>query len=595
MPPVRLDPLVPPAGSGCLIGPTDLEGFRREARRLLAAGVPPEAAVWQVDGEPEDLWAPDSEPPTHQGEASLADRSHADPGPPGVACSSHAGHPAGCARPHAGPTGPLGARGAPGGLPRVPRAFLDLCQRVALHRSPARWALLYRLFWRLQHEPALRHDAADADWLAARQMAREVQRDLHKMKAFVRFRELPGAAQDGGPLFIAWFEPAHRIVQAVGPFFARRFANMHWAILTPDLSLHWDGHALHTGPAARKEDVPALDAVEDLWLTYYEHVFNPARLNLPAMAREMPRRYWANLPEARLIGPLAADAARRTHAMVRQAPTEPRRGMRRVVPVRAAAAQDAAAVGVAGDPPAGSSPAHAPAAHAPVAHAARQADAPQAAPSDAGSARASHPAHRPSPASPPATSLDLLRQQAARCRDCPLWEPATQTVFGEGAVRARLMFVGEQPGDQEDVRGRPFVGPAGKLLDRALAEVGLDRDALYVTNAVKHFKYELRGTRRIHKTPTQREAAACLHWLESEIDSVAPQALVALGATAARSLLGRAVSVTAERGQWLTRSDGRPVLVTLHPSALLRLPPDERDGAYARWVDDLRLAVQPHA
>jgi DNA polymerase len=150
------------------------------------------------------------------------------------------------------------------------------------------------------------------------------------------------------------------------------------------------------------------------------------------------------------------------------------------------------------------------------------------------------------------------------------------------------MFVGEQPGDVEDLQGRPFVGPAGQLFARALDELGIAREQVYITNAVKHFKFELRGTRRIHKTPAQQEAAACLHWLEDEIGLVDPQALVALGATAARQLMGRTVAVTRERGRWLERSDGRKVLITLHPSALLRMEPEDKDDAWQAWLGDLR-------
>ncbi|HVQ23689.1 MAG TPA: UdgX family uracil-DNA binding protein, partial [Planctomycetota bacterium] len=187
-----------------------------------------------------------------------------------------------------------------------------------------------------------------------------------------------------------------------------------------------------------------------------------------------------------------------------------------------------------------------------------------------------------------------LRAATDRCRECPIGEHATQSVLGEGPLPARLMLVGEQPGDQEDRQGHPFVGPAGRLLDRALAELGWSRVQVYVTNAVKHFKFELRGKRRMHKTPAQREAAACLHWLEDEIDLVQPEAIIAMGATAARSLLGRAVAVTSERGQWIERpADGRPVLVTLHPSALLRVVDrEEQAAAYARWVADLRQATR---
>jgi uracil-DNA glycosylase family protein len=189
-------------------------------------------------------------------------------------------------------------------------------------------------------------------------------------------------------------------------------------------------------------------------------------------------------------------------------------------------------------------------------------------------------------------ALALLRENAARCRECPLGALATQTVWGEGPAKARLMLVGEQPGDREDLAGRPFVGPAGQLLERAMHALGWTREQLYVTNAVKHFKYELRGKRRMHKTPGQLEILACAHWLQSEIELVQPAAIIALGGTAGRSLLGRAVKVLSERGQWQQRPDGVRVLVTLHPSALLRGDPDSRERDFAAWVADLRVASE---
>jgi DNA polymerase len=192
----------------------------------------------------------------------------------------------------------------------------------------------------------------------------------------------------------------------------------------------------------------------------------------------------------------------------------------------------------------------------------------------------------------PAERWRALRDDAARCRECPLGTFATRTVWGEGPMRPPLMLVGEQPGDREDLEGRPFVGPAGHLLDRALAELGWDRDTLYLTNAVKHFKYELRGQRRMHKTPAQREILACHHWLESEIETVRPAAAVALGATAARSLLRRPVRVMVERGRWSERDDGLRVLVTLHPSALLRGDPEDRETAFRLWIRDLAHATR---
>jgi uracil-DNA glycosylase len=187
-------------------------------------------------------------------------------------------------------------------------------------------------------------------------------------------------------------------------------------------------------------------------------------------------------------------------------------------------------------------------------------------------------------------TLDQLKAATMACRECPIGEIATQSVIGEGKLEPKLMLVGEQPGDQEDLQGHPFVGPAGKLLARALEAAGIPRDQTFVSNAVKHFKFELRGKRRIHKSPTQREIAACHHWLDDEIALVKPAAMVALGASAARSLLGRAVPVTVNRGQWLAREDGLEVLVTLHPSALLRVDSEEREAAFEAFVADLRQA-----
>jgi DNA polymerase len=176
-------------------------------------------------------------------------------------------------------------------------------------------------------------------------------------------------------------------------------------------------------------------------------------------------------------------------------------------------------------------------------------------------------------------ALKALSVATDACRECPLGAYATQSVFGEGPVGAVLMVVGEQPGDKEDLVGRPFVGPAGKLFDRAVAELGWSRDKLYVTNAVKHFKYELRGKRRIHKTPAQREAEACHHWLESEMELVQPRGYIALGATAARSLLGRPVAVMKERGHWIDDE-----------AALLRGDPAQREAAWKAWLKDLSVA-----
>lgn len=473
--------------SARLAGPTDVDGFRRAARQLVAQGIPPEQVNWSIcEGV----------------DRSLLDQVSLPVGPAGDAVEAPA--------------------------LTVPAAFVELMEWVVLHRDPHRFGLLYQLLWRLQREPSLRRDPLDGQWMHAQRMAHAVQHDLHKMKAYVRFRPIDRGPADP-PLHVAWFEPEHHVVEAVAPFFAARFATLRWTILTPLRSLFWDGERLALGAAANRDQAPPPDAGERLWLTYYEHIFNPARLKLAMMKKEMPVRYWKNLPEAALIAPLSAAAHARSAAMVDQPPTEPARRIRR-------AATSLPAVG-------------------------------------------------------PVPSLDELRAAASRCSDCPLHADATQVVFGEGPLQPPLMFVGEQPGDQEDLRGRPFVGPAGQLFDRALSELGMSRGDHYVTNAVKHFKHELRGTRRIHKTPAQQEAAACLQWLEREIALVQPRAIVALGATAARSVLNRHVAVLRERGQWLQRDDGLPVLVTLHPSALLPMAPPSRDAAHAEWLADLARAA----
>jgi uracil-DNA glycosylase family protein len=185
--------------------------------------------------------------------------------------------------------------------------------------------------------------------------------------------------------------------------------------------------------------------------------------------------------------------------------------------------------------------------------------------------------------------LDALSRRAASCQACPLWKDATQTVFGEGPPSSDVMFVGEQPGDREDREGRPFVGPAGILLDKALVEAGLDRKRIYVTNAVKHFKFEQRGKRRLHKRPNTSEIKICRRWLFDEIEAVSPRLIVALGATAAHGLTGRATAVQSNRGSFLTVDNGLRVFMTIHPSALLRLQDEEeRRAGHQSFVNDLR-------
>ena len=471
-----------------LASETDLAGWRAAARRLRTANVSPEAALWTVDGDA-SLFAPGD---------------------------SHAADP---------PTAPASAF-------TVPREFFDLAEQVILHRSDERFSLLYRLLWRLKEQPNLLKISTDPDVTRARLFAQAVSKAAHKMKAFVRFRL---THDEQGEAYVAWFEPAHRVTEATAPFFTGRFANMRFSILTPDLCAHWDTRTLAFTPGADPADAPQSDALEDYWRTYYASIFNPARLKVGAMQKEMPKRYWRNLPEAALIPELIAQAQGRTDTMVRQAPTEPNR---RVVKTAVRNSRDA--------PWDGQAP----------------------------------------------TSLAEVAAGVDHCRRCDLWRDATQGVPGEGPPGARLVFVGEQPGDQEDLAGKPFIGPAGQVFDRALADAGVPRTETYVTNAVKHFKHELRGKRRIHKTPDAGEVAACRWWLDAERRIVRPRVVVALGATAGLAVFGKPTPIGKLRGQALQLSDQAQGVVTYHPSYLLRLPDAAAKAeAYAMFVEDLRYAL----
>ncbi|MFW2830675.1 UdgX family uracil-DNA binding protein [Sphingomonas sp. ID0503] len=449
----------------------DFEGWRDAARSLALAAVPPGDVVWQA-GDNGDLFADEA------------------------------------------------VREAPAdGQFSVPRAFVDLARDVVLHSDPQRFALLYAFLWRLRAEPGLIADAADPLRRRLEEFAKQVRRDIHKMRAFLRFREV---ADEEGPRFVAWFEPEHHIVRANAGFFMRRFASMRWSILTPEVSVHWDGATLTEGPGATKGDAPEGDPVENTWRTYYASIFNPARVKVGAMLKEMPKKYWKNMPETALVPGLIANAQARESGMI------------------AAAEEKIAAVA-------------------------------------GGNSQGAWAA---------------LRQEAAGCTRCHLYKDATQTVFGEGPVDARVMFVGEQPGDQEDLAGKPFVGPAGQVFDRALAQAGVDRSTVYVTNAVKHFKFEQRGKRRIHSKPQGPEIDACRWWIDQERVLIRPPVTVALGATAARSLFGKVVTISGMRGRPHDLPDGGKAWVTVHPSYLLRLPDKAAaEEEFARFVEDIRQAA----
>ncbi|TYT27566.1 UdgX family uracil-DNA binding protein [Luteimonas viscosa] len=441
--------------------------------------------------------------------------------------------------------------------PRAPKALFELAPAVLCHRDPQRLGLLYRLLWRTGHgEPALLSNPADADVQRAQALAQAVRRDAHKMKAFVRFRAVPG---DEGA-FIAWFEPEHRIVDRVAPFFARRFAGMRWAILTPYRSAAWDGATLAFGDGGARSDAPDDDAREELWRTYYAHIFNPARINPRMMRQEMPVKYWKHLPEAQLLPSLLQGAGARVRDMAAREAQAPRRRIPQRHPTQ---------TGGRGELPSGNG---------------RSSGIRERLDSGPG----------PDPGTGPGQSLDTLRAAARACRACPLWEPATQTVFGEGPADARVLLLGEQPGDSEDLTGRPFTGPAGQLLDRALGELGLDRARFYLTNAVKHFRFERRGKQRLHRNPEAAHVQACRPWLARELEQVRPEVVVCLGATAALALFGRGFRLMEDRGQWRTLRDGTRAFATVHPAWILRQrDPAAREAAYTGFVADLAQLAAP--
>ncbi len=493
----------------------DFDGWRAGARRLRAAGVRPEHAGFRVGGgEQSGLF-----------DAFL-------PAPP-VACREPVLQTQNLAGSERGKELDPGFRGVEREEEfRVPKSFLDLASEVILHRSADRFELMYRLLWRLGDEPNLMRITTDRDVADALERAKNVSRASHKMKAFVRFRRVE---DDQGEAWVAWFEPAHRVLEKTAGFFVRRFGAMRWSILTPDGAALWDGEALSFAPPATRDMAPDGDVVEDYWKTYYASTFNPARLKTRTMQGEMPKRYWKNLPEASLIPELTALSAVRTTAMVEAVPTP---GNPRLAGATAPVARP----------------------HCPTDDVV-------------------------------ANSLSDIERAVQGCRRCPLWRDATQGVCGQGPRRARLMVVGEQPGDQEDLAGRPFVGPAGKVFDGALKEVGIERSDIYVTNAVKHFKHEPRGKRRLHKTPNAGEVSACRWWLDQERELVKPRVILALGGTASLGVLGRKPTVTKERGRPLALADGATALITVHPSYLLRLPDEKaRVRERAAFVEDLRAA-----
>ncbi|MEM1212551.1 MAG: UdgX family uracil-DNA binding protein [Planctomycetota bacterium] len=424
--------------------------------------------------------------------------------------------------------------------PPIPKRFIQLATTVAHHRDPRKWHLLYRLAFRLTHgEPRLLSIATDPDTAELLRMDHSVRRDAHKMHAFVRFHEVPFDSLQAPGIpesrtnrpetrFVAFHKPEHRIAQREAGFFIKRFPAFHWSILTPHGCIHWDTKQLHTSPGVDADQAPPEDSTTDQWLAYYAAIFNPARIKLQAMENEMARKYWSTMPETRIIPDLLQTADVRVKRM-NDEPQEDR--------TAAACVPDVGEL-------------------------------------------------------IPSMALPVLQRAAANCGACDLCDDATQTVFGEGPSDAEIVFVGEQPGDHEDRQGRPFVGPAGQLLDEHLQAAGLPRSAIYVTNAVKHFRFKRMGLSRMHRKPTTQHVRACAPWLRAELRTLQPRLLVCLGGTAARAVIRSDFSITAERGRWIDSPYCAETLATFHPSALLRAEGQRRDEMTAAFAADLRSVAE---
>ncbi len=434
---------------------------------------------------------------------------------------------------------------------KVQPDFLQEARAASCHSNEDRWALLYSILWRLNHdEPQLMELAGDPHIARMRKYSKAVSRDVHKMKAFVRFRKV-----DGNPSrYVSWFEPQHLIVEYAAPFFKRRFSNMNWSILTPVGCAHWEGQpcepARDNFPGAQQSEerlwfsstvdknfAPQGDQFEEAWRVYYTSIFNPARLKVSAMQSEMPKKYWKNLPEAAEINALIQTAEERERLMIMQRKEA-----------------DQLHCGTRPDNPA------------------------QLVQTQIQDSRLS--------------PLQALKLTASLCTNCSQGETATQTVFGTGPEDATIMIVGEQPGDQEDLQGQPFVGPAGQVLSAALKRAGIDKEQCYLTNAVKHFGFTPRGKKRLHKKPSASVVVACGQWLQKELEIVDPEIVIYLGATAASTRFGTEVKISRDRGQ-VIQSDGRKHLITAHPSSILRLQQGAtRNAAYGRFIYDLSQSMK---
>ncbi len=397
---------------------------------------------------------------------------------------------------------------------KIPREFIEDAQFVSAFRDESTWNLLYKLAYRIVYENKnLMSLALDNDVLDFHRRMKLVSRDLHKMKAFVRFKEIK---KDDQSIYMAWHRPDHRVLKFSAPFFTDRFNGMNWAIFTEEESMSWINNKLEFGPGITQQEAQAFDETEELWKTYYASIFNPGRVKIKMMKSELPVRHWNTLPEAQLIDQLIAEAPARLDAF--------------------------------------------------------------------------YESQRPSALQwvPNEASLSELKAALPNCSACGICSKATAPVFGEGPETARIVFVGEQPGNDEDLSGSPFVGPAGQLLMEALEIAGILRSEVYLTNAVKAFKWKEQNGMRKHVNPSSSDIAACRPWLKHELDIVRPQILVCLGASAAQSVFGKMMKVGDSHGKIFQTSYSDKTLILSHPSAILRMTdPEEKERLYNQFVGDI--------
>jgi uracil-DNA glycosylase len=397
---------------------------------------------------------------------------------------------------------------------KIPSKLKELLMTLSMHRSLTRWNLMYRILYRSIHgEKNLLDDPADSDVATALRMQQEIENDIHRFYAFLRFKK---HMDNEGEIFIAFFKPDHSILHAVLQFFVKRFGSMRWVIFTPEGSAYWDTRTLKIQDT--KIDMPQVNdqEMETMWSSYYSSIFNPTRSNEKLLKQHVPNRFRSNMPEMEQVSELLQNAPKRTDRML----------------------ESVSSAAISGW----------------------------------------------------SESLQDLNIKLQRCVSCPIGLNGTRAVAGQGSLGG-IMLVGEQPGDEEEKCGDPFVGPAGEVLNEAFRDLNLNRNMIYITNSVKHFKFVMRGKSRIHDRPSHAEIGACRSWLNEEIRLVQPDVIICLGASAAQSVLGAKLDIGKNLNQEFTHPSGAIILVTYHPAAILRVPdPDRKREMYSQILRSLANA-----